>query len=52
MKPSILIEATDIHELHDRISGLTDSVSPIVEEPFESFRFQSRSGLHFAVRDV
>lgn len=52
MKPSIFFEATDIRELHDRISGLTDSVSPIVEEPFESFSFQSPSGLHFAVRGV
>lgn len=52
MKPSVLFEATDLHGLHERLSALTDSVSPIVEEPFESFSFQSPSGLNFAVRGV
>lgn len=50
MKPSILFESDDIHTLQAKIAKLTDTCSPVNEEPFPNFNFASPSGLYFAVK--
>lgn len=50
--PSLLFEVTDIKSVHERISELTDTCSPIAELPFKTFHFASPSGLYFAVKGV
>ncbi|HFI0794674.1 TPA: glyoxalase [Streptococcus suis] len=50
MKPSILFETDDIEGLQKRISGLTDTCSPVNAEPFPNFNFASPSGHYFAVK--
>lgn len=50
--PSILFESDDIHALQARIAELTDTASPVNEQPFPNFNFASPSGHYFAVRGV
>lgn len=50
--PSLLFESDAIEKLHERISGLTDTCSPLNQEPFLNFNFASPSGLYFAVKGV
>ncbi len=50
MKPSVLFETDDIHGLQERISGLTDTCSPVNTEPFPNFNFASPSGHYFAIK--
>lgn len=50
-QPSVLFETEEITELHERISGLTDNISPITSTPFVSFNFASPSGIYFAVKE-
>ncbi|MEY8462159.1 glyoxalase [Streptococcus merionis] len=51
MKPSILFESDDIHGLQKKIATLTDTCSPVTEEPFPNFNFASPSGIYFAVKE-
>ncbi|WP_303978622.1 glyoxalase [Streptococcus danieliae] len=48
--PSILFEVDEIEALHENISALTDTCSPVTEMPFKIFNFASPSGLYFAVK--
>lgn len=48
--PSILFEVDEIQDLHEKISALTDTCSPVTEMPFKTFNFASPSGLYFAVK--
>ncbi|MEY8434522.1 glyoxalase [Streptococcus hyointestinalis] len=50
-QPSVLFETQDITKLHERISGLTDDISPITSAPFVSFNFASPSGIYFAIKE-
>lgn len=50
--PSILFESDDIHALQARIAELTDTASPVNDQPFPNFNFASPSGYYFAVRGV
>lgn len=50
MAPSVLFETEALEDLHEKISQLTEMVSPIQQEPFPNFNFASPSGLYFAVR--
>lgn len=50
--PSLLFESDAIEKLHEHISGLTDTCSPLNQEPFLNFNFASPSGLYFAVKGV
>lgn len=48
--PSVLFETADIVKLQETIAGLTDTCSPVNQEPFPNFNFASPSGLYFAVK--
>lgn len=48
--PSILFEALDIEQLHEKIAAVTEHISPLREEPFVNFNFSTPSGLFFAVK--
>lgn len=48
--PSLLFESDDIAGLQQTIAGLTDTCSPVHQEPFPNFNFASPSGLYFAVK--
>lgn len=52
MKPSILFEAKDIYALHKLVSRITDTTSPVNEEPFLNFNFANPSGHYFAVKGI
>lgn len=49
-QPSILFETEDIEQLHERIAAVTDTASPINDQPFKNFNFASPSGQYFAVK--
>lgn len=48
--PSILFESDDIVALQAKIAELTDTASPVNEQPFPNFNFASPSGYYFAVK--
>lgn len=48
--PSILFETDDIETLQAKIAELTDTCSPVNDQPFPNFNFSSPSGIYFAVR--
>ncbi|MFI3150358.1 glyoxalase [Streptococcus suis] len=50
--PSVLFETSDIAGLQERIAGLTDTCSPVNEQPFPNFNFACPSGIYFAVKGV
>lgn len=50
--PSLLFESDDIVALQAKIAELTDTASPVNEQPFPNFNFASPSGLYFAVKGV
>lgn len=52
MKPSILFEATDIDSLQAKVAAVTDTASPVHQEPFPNFNFANPSGHYFAVKGV
>ncbi len=52
MKPSILFESADIVKLQERAAKLTDTASPLLQEPFLNFHFASPGGQYFAVKGV
>lgn len=50
--PSLLFESDDIVALQATIAELTDTASPLQQEPFLNFNFASPSGLYVAVKGV
>lgn len=50
--PSVLFESEQLEELHAQVSRVTDTASPINQEPFPNFNFASPSGLYFAVKGM
>ncbi|HFR3342853.1 glyoxalase [Streptococcus sp. A34] len=50
--PSVLFETSDIAGLQECIAGLTDTCSPVNEQPFPNFNFACPSGIYFAVKGV
>lgn len=48
--PSILFESADLAALHAKVTAVTDTASPIQQEPFPNFNFACPSGLYFAVK--
>lgn len=48
--PSLLFESDDIVALQATIAELTDTASPLQQEPFLNFNFASPSGLYVAVK--
>ncbi|WP_124057953.1 glyoxalase [Vaginisenegalia massiliensis] len=51
-KPSILFESDDIEALHSKVGQVTETVSPIRQEPFPNFNFASPSGHYYAVKGI
>lgn len=51
MAPCVLFETEALEDLHEKVSQLTEMVSPIQQEPFPNFNSTSPSGLYFAVRE-
>lgn len=50
--PSILFESKDLDALHAKVLAVTDTASPINQQPFPNFNFASPSGLYFAVKGL
>lgn len=51
-QPSLLFETDDLETLHAKVVALTDTASPINQEPFKNFNFASPIGQYYAVREV
>ncbi|MCP1640036.1 hypothetical protein J2T50_001759 [Streptococcus gallinaceus] len=52
MKPSVLFETDDIEALRVKVAAVTDTASPVNQEPFPNFNFANPSGHYFAVKGV
>ncbi|MBM7636757.1 glyoxalase [Streptococcus saliviloxodontae] len=52
MAPSVLFETSDIDALQARVAEVTDTVSPVNQEPFPNFNFANPSDHYFAVKGV
>lgn len=51
-QPSILFKTEDIDRLHQKVSAVTETTSPIQEQPFRNFNFASPSGHYYAVAEI
>ena len=50
--PSVLFESNDIEALQAKVAAVTDTASPLQEQPFPNFNFACPSGIYFAVKGI